>query len=148
MRILVDADACPGKHMIEKAAKENDIEVIMYCDINHVINSDYSRVKYLDSGFQSVDMYLINEAKSGDVIITQDYGVAALALGKKAYAINPKGYIYNDKNMDRLLFERHLSAKVRRGGGKTASHKKRTEEDDLRLYESIIKIIKSWETTF
>lgn len=142
MRILVDADACPGKHMIERAAKENDIEVIMYCDINHVLNSDYSTVKYLDSGFQSVDMYLINEAKAGDIIITQDYGVAALALGKKAYAINPKGYIYNDENMDRLLFERHLSAKVRRGGGKTASHKKRTQEDDLRLYESIIKIVK------
>lgn len=148
MRILVDADACPGKHMIEKAAKENDIEVIMYCDINHIIDSDYSTVKYLDSGFQSVDMYLINEAKAGDVIITQDYGVAALALGKKAYAINPKGYIYNDKNMDRLLFERHLSAKVRRGGGKTASHKKRTEVDDLRLYESIIKIIKGCQATF
>ncbi|WP_097028057.1 YaiI/YqxD family protein [Clostridium peptidivorans] len=142
MRILVDADACPGKHMIERAAKENDIEVIMYCDINHVLNSDYSTVKYLDSGFQSVDMYLINEAKAGDIIITQDYGVAALALGKKAYAINPKGYIYNDENMDRLLFERHLSAKVRRGGGKTTSHKKRTQEDDLRLYESIIKIVK------
>lgn len=143
MRILVDADACPGKHMIERAAKENDIEVIMYCDINHVLNSDYSTVKYLDSGFQSVDMYLINEAKAGDIIITQDYGVAALALGKKSYAINPKGFIYSDKNMDRLLFERHLSAKVRRGGGKTASHKKRNQEDDLRLYESILKIIKS-----
>lgn len=144
MRILVDADACPGKYMIEKAAKENDIEVIMYCDINHVLNSDYSKVKYLDSGFQSVDMYLINEAKAGDIIITQDYGVAALALGKKAHAINPKGFIYSDKNMDRLLFERHLSAKVRRGGGKTASHKKRTEEDDLRLYESVVKIVKQF----
>ncbi|NMM65557.1 YaiI/YqxD family protein [Clostridium sp. P21] len=142
MRIIVDADACPGKHMIEKAAKENNIDVIMYCDITHVITSDYSVVKYVDKGFQSVDVALTNAAKKNDIIITQDYGVAAMALGKKAYAISPKGYIYDDNNIDKLLFERHISAKVRRGGGKTSSPKKRTKEDDERLYQNLTKLIK------
>lgn len=141
MRIIVDADACPGKHMIEKAAKENNIEVIMYCDINHVLNSEYSKIKYVDSGFQSVDMYLINEAKKGDIIVTQDFGVAAMALGKGSFAINPKGNIYDDSNIDRLLFERHIGAKVRRSGGKTKNHKKRCIEDNERLYKNLVLLI-------
>ncbi|MCY6484395.1 YaiI/YqxD family protein [Clostridium aestuarii] len=141
MRIVVDADACPGRELIEKAAKENNIEVIMYSDINHVIRSDYSIIKVVDSGFQSVDMKVANEAQKGDIIVTQDFGVAAMVLGKKAYAISPKGYIYSDDNIDRLLFERHISAKVRRGGGKTSSPKKRTKDDNERLYKNLLKLI-------
>lgn len=141
MRIIVDADACPGKEIIEKAARENEIEVIMFCDINHILTSSYSTIKYMDSGFQSVDMAVANEACMNDIVITQDFGVAAMVLGKKAYAIGTKGYIYDDENIDRLLFERHISAKTRRGGGKTSNPKKRTREDDERLYRNLINLI-------
>lgn len=96
----------------------------------------------MDSGFQSVDMKIANEAKIKDIIITQDYGVAAMVLGKKAFAINPKGFIYSDDNIEKLLFERHISAKVRRGGGKTFNPKKRKNEDDERLYKNLVKLIK------
>ncbi|KAJ52900.1 hypothetical protein CTM_05377 [Clostridium tetanomorphum DSM 665] len=139
---MVDADACPGRDLIEKAAMECEIEVIMYCDMNHIIKSHYSEVKYVESGFQSVDIVLTNATKKDDIVVTQDYGVAAMVLGKKAYAINPKGYIYDDKNIDRLLFERHISSKVRRSGGKTSNPKKRSKEDDERLYKNILLLIK------
>ena len=142
MRIIVDADACPGKSFIEKAARENDIEVIMFCDLNHVINSDYSSIKYIDSGFQKVDMAVANECRENDIVITQDFGVAAMALGKKAFAIGTKGHIYDNNNIDKLLFERHLSSKIRRAGGRTFSPKKRSPEDDKRLYSNLVKIIK------
>jgi uncharacterized protein YaiI (UPF0178 family) len=142
MRIIVDADACPGKSFIEKAARENDIEVIMFCDLNHVINSNYSSIKYIDSGFQKVDMAVVNECRENDIVITQDFGVAAMALGKKAFAIGTKGHIYDNNNIDKLLFERHLSSKIRRAGGKTFSPKKRSSEDDKRLYSNLVKIIK------
>jgi uncharacterized protein YaiI (UPF0178 family) len=141
MRILVDADACPGKDIIEGLGKENGLEIIMYCDLNHVLFSDYSTIKYMDSGFQSVDMAVANEAKEKDIIVTQDFGVAAMVLGKKAFAISPKGYIYSNDNIDKLLFERHISAKVRRGGGKTSNPKKRSREDDERLYKNLLKLI-------
>ena len=141
MRIIVDADACPGREIIEKVAKENHIQVIMYCDINHILKSNYSSIVYVDSGFQSVDMKIVNEAKNGDIVITQDFGVAAMVLGKKAYALSPKGNVYSDNNIERLLFERHLGQKVRRGGGKTINPKKRNQEDNERLYNSLIKII-------
>jgi uncharacterized protein YaiI (UPF0178 family) len=141
LRIIVDADACPGKELIEKAARENLVEVIMYCDINHVLKSDYSTIIYADSGYQSVDMKIVNAVKKDDIVITQDFGVAAMVLPKNAYAISPKGNIYTNENIERLLFERHISQKVRRGGGKTSNPKKRKKEDDQCLYDSLIKII-------
>jgi len=143
MRILVDADACPGKEIIESVAKDYEIEVILYCDFNHVLTSSYCKIKYMDSGFQSVDIAVTNDTKAGDIVITQDFGVAAMTLGKKAYAINPKGYIYDNENIDRLLFERHLSQKVRKGGGRTVNHKKRNNDDNEKLKRNLIKIIEN-----
>ncbi|EJP6472236.1 YaiI/YqxD family protein [Clostridium sp. FAM 1755] len=142
MRILVDADACPGRDIIEQVAKKYNLDVIMFCDINHVLNSSYSIIRYVDHGFQSVDMVLINEVKENDIIITQDFGVAAMALGKKAKAINPKGYIFSNNNIDRMLFERHISSKMRRAGIKnTSNHKKRNSEDNARLKKNLTKLI-------
>jgi uncharacterized protein YaiI (UPF0178 family) len=142
MRIIVDADACPGKDIIERLGKEHGLEIIMYCDINHVLTSGYSTIKYMDSGFQSVDMAVANEARQNDIVVSQDFGVAAMVLGKKAFAISPKGHIYTNDNIDKLLFERHISAKVRRGGGKTSSHKKRSREDDERLQGNLLRLIR------
>lgn len=117
--------------------------MIIYCDIHHFIQSNYSVVKVVDSGFQSVDMYVMNETKEGDIIVSQDYGVAAICLSKKAKVINPKGYIYDEKNIDRLLEERHISQKIRRSGGKTSNPKKRTDEDNIRLEKNLLKLITS-----
>jgi uncharacterized protein YaiI (UPF0178 family) len=145
MRIIVDADACPGKDIIERLGKEHGLEVIMYCDINHFLSSDYAVIKYMDSGFQSVGMAVANEAKANDIVVSQDFGVAAMVLGKKAFAISPKGYIYTNDNIDKLLFERHISAKVRRSGGRTSNPKKRSKEDDERLHNNLLRLIKNIE---
>lgn len=141
MRIIVDGDACPGISIIENIAKRYNLELIVFCDIHHFINLDYGTVRIVDSGFQSVDMYIVNTCKKEDVVITQDYGVAAIALGKESFVINPKGYYYNEQNIDRLLEERHISQKIRNAGGRTSNPKKRTKEDNVRLEKSIIKLI-------
>ena len=85
MKIIIDGDACPGISIIEKVAKSYKVEVVIFCDINHFIQSDYSAVKIVDSGFQSVDMYVVNETKENDIVISQDYGVAAICVGKKIF---------------------------------------------------------------
>lgn len=143
MKIIIDGDACPGISIIEKIAKNHEVPVKIYCDIHHFIQSDYSEVKIVDSGFQSVDMYVMNETKEGDIVVSQDYGVAAICLSKKAKVINPKGYVYNEENIDRLLEERHISQKIRQSGGRTSNPKKRTQEDNLRLEKNLIKLIES-----
>lgn len=141
MTIIVDGDGCAGRYIIEEVAQQYNVPLKIYCDIHHVITLDYGEVIVMDSGFQAVDMKVANEAKKGDIVVTQDYGVAAMVLGKKAYAISPRGNIFSDKNIDKLLFERHLSAKIRRGGGKTGKHKKRSEDDNLKLRENLIKLV-------
>lgn len=127
MRILVDADACPVRDIIEKVAREKEISAIMYVDSSHIISSQYAAVKTVSQGKDAVDLALINDCAAGDIVVTQDYGVASLAIGKGAYAIGNGGLIYDLGNIDKLMFERFLKQKVRRAGkkgGKTANPKK------------------------
>lgn len=141
MKILVDADACPVKNEIEKIAKNYGISVYMFIDTSHILESGYSKIITVDKASDSVDIALINHTQSGDIVVTQDYGVAAMALGKRAYAINQNGLIYTTENIDRLLFERHIGKKVRRSGGRTGSIKKRTTDDDERFCKNFISLI-------
>ena len=114
-----------------------------YCDIHHFISLDYGDVKIVDSGFQSVDMKVSNEWKENDIVVSQDYGVAAICLGKKAHVINPRGTIYTNENISGMLEQRHISQKIRKAGGRTPNARKRTSEDDERLKKSLLFIIKS-----
>ena len=109
MTIFVDADACPVTRLTEEIAKKHSIPVMLLCDTNHVLTSDYSEVRIVGAGADAVDLALINLCKSGDIVVTQDYGVAALALGKGAKAIHQSGRWYTEKNIDALLMERHLT---------------------------------------
>lgn len=141
MKILVDADACPVKNEIEDIAKKYNISVTMFIDTSHILKSEYSEIITVDKSADSVDIALINRTCAGDIVVTQDYGVAAMALGKKAYAINQNGLVYTAENIDRLLFERHIGKKVRRSGGRTGTIKKRTLEDNKHFSEKFIALI-------
>lgn len=140
-RILVDGDSCPSRDLIAKTGKERNALVIVYCDMNHIINEEGYSVKYVDSGFQAVDMVIANEAKEGDIVVTGDYGVAAMCLAKKAYPLGPSGLIYKEDNIDRLLLERHIKAKMRKAGQKTSNPKKRTQEDRDKLVKSLCYLL-------
>jgi Uncharacterized protein conserved in bacteria len=146
MKVIVDGDGCAGRHIIEKVCRELKVELIIICNINHAIFSDYAEVKIVDSGFQNVDMHVMNNCQKGDVVVSQDYGVAAMCLSKGAACTSPSGYIFSDKNIDRLLFERHIKSELRRSSTKNlkgTNPRKRNTEDDKRLEESLIKLIKN-----
>lgn len=137
MRILVDADGCPVKNIVVKVAKEYEIPVVMFADTSHLIDDEYSKVIIVGKGYDSVDFALINNVNKGDIIVTQDYGVATMALSKKAYSINQNGLIYTNENMDKLLFQRYLSRKVRKAGGRTTNAKKRKKDDDVKFEKNL-----------
>lgn len=141
LNILVDADACPVKQIIVKLAKEHDIPVTMICDTSHQISDGYSQVLVVDKARDSVDIALINRVVKGDIVVTQDYGVATMALAKGTRVLNQNGLVYTDDNIDRLLFERFLGQKVRRSGGRTAPHPKRKKEDDENFEKALLNII-------
>ncbi len=145
MKIYVDADACPVVRIVENICKKHSLKVTLLCDTNHILASDYSEVKVIGAGADAVDFALIGLCKKGDIVVTQDYGVAAMALGKGARAIHQSGKWYTDENIEQMLMERHLARQERR---KSAKHhvkgpKKRTEEDNLRFAESFEKLILS-----
>ena len=142
MTIYIDADACPVTRIAEGIARKHGIPVILLCDTNHVLTSDYSTVKVIGAGPDAVDFALINLCQRGDIVITQDYGVAALALGKGARAIHQSGKWFTDDNIDGLLMDRHLAKKARRSGKHhLKGPAKRTEKDDKRFAESFERMI-------
>ena len=144
MKIYVDADACPVVRIVEKTAAKYEIPCILLCDTNHVLYSDYSEVIIVGAGADAVDFKLISLLSKGDVCVSQDYGVAAMALGKGCYAIHQSGKWYTNENIDQMLMERHLAKKARRATKKhhMKGPAKRTVEDDLRFEESFEKMVR------
>lgn len=145
MEVYVDADACPVVRIVEKVAKKYNVKVNLFCDTNHILRSDYSNIIIIGAGADAVDIALINNCKKGDIVVTQDYGVAALALGKGAFAIHQSGKIFTDNNIDSLLMQRHICKKQRMSNSKHhfKGPKKRTKEDDLNFEISFEKLILS-----
>lgn len=143
MRILVDADGCPVVSIVEYTAKSYQIPVTLLCDTNHMLHSDYSEIKIIGAGADAVDYALIGICKKGDIVVTQDYGVAAMSLGKGAYAIHQSGKWYTNENIGPMLMERHISRQLRRAGGKRSMKgpKKRSAEDDKNFEESLCRLI-------
>jgi hypothetical protein len=143
LKIYVDADACPVIKIVEQIAAKNNIPVTLLCDTNHVMSSDYSEVKIIGAGADAVDFALVNLCKKSDIVVTQDYGVAAMALSKGAYAIHQSGKWYTDDNIDQMLMERHINKKSRMASGKNhlKGPKKRTEADNAAFCHSFHKLI-------
>ena len=133
MQILVDADACPVKQIIVRLAKQRNINVTMLIDTSHELNDGYSNVITVDKQADSVDYALMGMLTREDIVVTQDYGLAAMVLGKGAKAINQNGLVYTDENIDKLLLDRYIGQKIRRGGGRTKGPAKRTKADDDRF---------------
>ena len=144
MKIFVDADACPVIDIVEDIETKYNIPVTLLCDTNHVLTSDYSEVVVVGAGADAVDYKLISICHRGDIVVTQDYGVAAMALGKGSFAIHQSGKWYTNENIDQMLMERHLNKKARRASSRNhiKGPRKRTEEDDQRFAESFEKLLR------
>ena len=144
MKIFVDADACPAIHIVERLAEKYAIPCTLLCDTNHVLSSKYSDVIVVGAGADAVDFKLISLLHRGDICVSQDYGVAAMALGKGCYAIHQSGKWYTNENIDQMLMERHLAKKARRSSKKNhlKGPAKRPEMDDQRFEESFEKMIR------
>ncbi|MDF2963106.1 MAG: YqxD [Paenibacillus sp.] len=141
-KIIVDADACPVKPEIVKAAAQFHVDVMMVASYDHrLAPMEGVQIVQVDRSDQSVDLYIANRIAPGDVLITQDFGLAAIALGKKALALSNRGQTYNDRTIDFLLDRRHEQAKQRRGGKHSKGPKPFTEEDRQFFLQSLTKVL-------
>lgn len=143
MRVIIDADGCPVVRLAVQICKENNIELILICDTAHVFNIDGVQTIMVDKGADSADFRLVNLLKAGDIVVTQDYGLAAMCLARKSIVVSQNGMIYDDKNIDSLLLARHTAKKIRNAGGRIKGNTKRTPEQDeefVRVFKKLISM--------
>ena len=142
MRILIDADGCPVVDITVSVARENGVECHIFCDSAHNFEKAGANTHTVMQGADSADFYLVNFAMRGDIVITQDYGLAAMALAKGAHILNQNGSRYTNENIDSLLMSRHIGKKIRRAGGRTKGPSKRTKEQDERFVAALEALLR------
>ena len=130
MKIVVDADACPVTAFAVEAAAKYHLACVLVCDHTHSIEYEGAKTIIVDKGADSADLKIANLLCAGDIVITQDYGLATLCLAKKAKVLSQNGLIFTEENIDTLLFSRHVHKKAMRAGKHVKGPKKRTAEND------------------
>ena len=141
MKVLVDADACPVVSIVADLCKEYQAECILLCDTSHVIQWDGIKTLIFDKGADSVDFALVNRVNPGDIVITQDYGLASMCLGKQARILHQDGWEYTEFNITGLMEQRHAAKKFRMTGGRTKGPKKRAKDQDIRFHDSLKRLL-------
>jgi len=142
LKIIVDADACPVKDIIEELAQAYRLQVVMVSNINHLISSQYARVVVVDGASEAADIAIVNLTRRGDIVVTQDYGLASMVLAKGSYALDPLGHQYTEANIEGLLLRRYINQKARRAGERIGGPRKRNQVDNSRFRQCLQRVIR------
>ena len=141
MHIFIDADGCPVVDLTVKIAKRYGVECTILCDTAHEFHRDGIETVTVEKGADSVDFKIVNLVKAGDIVVTQDYGLAAMCLARSAVPISQNGLVFNDKNIEQLLFTRYVSKKIRNAGGRIKGPSKRTDEQDKAFEKALTFLV-------
>src|SRR5690606_34522959 len=101
MKIYVDADACPVQNEVIQIAGEFNLPVVLVKSISHFSHDQlpsFVETVYVDQGRDVADLEIMKRAQKDDIVVTQDYGLASLVLGKGCLVIHHKGFLYTNKN--------------------------------------------------
>ena len=142
MKIYIDADGCPVVKNTLKIAEKFHIPCVIICDTAHRIEHENAEMIVVDKGADSVDFRLVNLIQKGDIAITQDYGLAAMCLSKRAVVLNQDGKEYTNENISGLLEFRDVSKKIRQSGVRLKGMPKRTKEQDIAFERTLENILK------
>ncbi len=137
MKVLIDADACPVVDIAVRLSVEFHIPCFLLCDTAHQMHRDGAETLIFDKGADSVDFALVNRTSAGDIVITQDYGVASMCLAKGARILHQDGWEYTEYNITGLMEQRHAAKKYRMAGGRTKGPAKRTCAQDKAFSDSL-----------
>lgn len=142
MRIIIDGDGCPQgvKKNCEDAASYFGIDLIIVVDMAHYVFSDYTVIT-VEQGRDAVDYKIIEILEEGDIVVTQDYGLASLSMKKSNAVIHTNGFVFTDNNIETLLQSRYIGQKIRKAGGRTKGPKKRTEMQNEKFRKTLFDIL-------
>jgi len=141
MTIFIDADGCPVVSIAIECAKSYGIETIIVCDSAHHFDYPSVRTITVTKGADSADFRIVNMISAGDIVITQDYGLAAMCLSRRGIVINQNGFVYTDENIDSMLLARHTARKIRNAGGRLKGPSKRTRDMDAAFRRTLENIL-------
>ena len=141
MKIFIDADGCPVVDIAVRLGKEAGVDCVIICDTSHSIEKDGATTITVPKGNDSVDFTLVNMAQKGDIVITQDYALAAMCLAREAIPVSQDGFVYDGSNIDSLLMQRHMAKKVRMSGGRIKGPAKRTQGQNKAFEELLGKLL-------
>lgn len=141
MKILIDADGCPVVDITVRIAKEHNIDCFILCDTAHVFEKAGATTLTFSKGADSVDFALVNLVLPSDIVITQDYGLAAMCLSRKAVVLNQDGLEFTDANIDALLLARHTAKKIRSSGGRLKGPPKRTADQNEKFRTKLSTLV-------
>lgn len=141
MKVLVDADACPVVDITVRLCKQYAASCILLCDTAHTMHREGANTLVFDKGADSVDYALVNRVESGDIVITQDYGLASMCLARNARVLHQDGWEYTQWNIDALLLQRHEARKLRAAGGRTKGPSKRQHQQDQTFSLALEKLL-------
>lgn len=141
MRILVDADGCPVVDVVLRCAARYGVGVTLLCDTAHRMERVGAETITVDRGADSVDFALVNRIQPGDIAVTQDYGLAALCLARRAIVLHQDGYQYTADNIDSMLLARHTARKIRRSGGRLRGPAPRTRQQDEAFERCLLDVL-------
>lgn len=141
MKVLIDADACPVVDITIRLCKEFHIPCLLLCDTAHQMHREGAETLVFDKGADSVDFALVNRVQPGDIVITQDYGVASMCLAKGARILHQDGWEYNEYNIVGLMEQRHIAKKHRLAGGRIKGPSKRTRQQDEAFATSLRSLL-------
>lgn len=142
MRIFVDADGCPVVQAAIKLAREFNVPITLVKNYAHVLNDDYAEIITVDTSADSADYYIANHLSKGDIVVTQDNGLAAMCLSRQAIPINQNGLVIDDSNLITMLSGRHLHRELRNQGIYTSKAKKRKKGNDKAFEDSLRKLLR------
>jgi uncharacterized protein YaiI (UPF0178 family) len=141
VKIIIDADASPVRKIVVGIAKKYQIELIMVSNINHEIFEDYGKIYTVDQGQDSADHLIVSLSSKGDLVVTQDYGLAALILSKGGDVIHQDGWFFSNENIDQLLMSRHLNQKLRKVNKRPKAIPKRKDSDNDAFRKALINYL-------
>ena len=142
MKVLIDADACPVVDIAVGLCREFSVACMLFCDTAHELHREGIQTLVFDKGADSVDYALVNRVEQGDVVITQDYGLASMCLARDAKVLHQDGWEYTQYNIDALLFQRHAAKQYRAAGGRIKGPSKRKLAQNEAFYAALRNILK------
>jgi len=141
MKVLIDADSCPVVDIAVRLCQKHNTQCLLLCDTAHAMQREGAQSLVFDKGADSVDFALVNRIEKGDIVITQDYGLASMCLAKGARVLHQDGWAYTEYNIQALLFQRHESRKYRASGGRVKGPRKRTKEQDQAFQSALSALL-------